>query len=144
MFFYENYVRLCNSVGKTPSAVAKEIGIQKSTVTRWKNGKGRTDATVQKVADYFGVSKSFLLNSAPDPEEIILFSGISKEEVNDITERRIVAFENRQKEKPPANGEELNDPVTQELFDIVTSSDEDERKALLEMARLIVKRRGNG
>ena len=102
MFFYENYVRLCNSVGKTPSAVAKEIGIQKSTVTRWKNGKGRTDATVQKVADYFGVSKSFLLNSAPDPEEIILFEGIFDDEVNEKTERRIIAFENKTNEKSPA------------------------------------------
>ena len=102
LFFYENYVRLCNSVGKTPSAVAKEIGIQKSTVTRWKNGKGRTDATVQKVADYFGVSKSFLLNSAPDPEEIILFEGIFDDEVNEKTERRIIAFENKTNEKSPA------------------------------------------
>lgn len=100
MFFYENYVRLCNNVGKTPSAVAREIGIQKSTVTRWKNGSGRTDANVQKVADYFGVSKDFLLNSAPDPEEIILFDGVSEEDVNKITEHRIISFENRKKETP--------------------------------------------
>lgn len=54
--FYDNYVRFCNSVDKTPSAVAVEIGLSKPTVNRWKNGGGVTDATAIKIADYFGVS----------------------------------------------------------------------------------------
>lgn len=58
--FYDNYLRLCNSVGKSPSAVALEIGIEKSTVTRWKQGKSQTDANIRKVADYFGVPVSEL------------------------------------------------------------------------------------
>lgn len=53
--FYANYVKLCNSIGKTPSAVAIEIGISKSIVSRWKNGGGVTDANIQKVADYFKI-----------------------------------------------------------------------------------------
>lgn len=64
--FYENYVRLCNSVGKTPSAVAVELGIQKSTVTRWSDGSAPRDATVVKVADYFGVSVERLLGIEKD------------------------------------------------------------------------------
>lgn len=54
--FYDNYVRLCNSVHKSPSAVALEIGFKKSTVTRWKKGSNPTDATLQKIADYFDVA----------------------------------------------------------------------------------------
>jgi transcriptional regulator with XRE-family HTH domain len=46
-----------------------------------------------------------------------------------------------QKEKPTLQAESELDPVTQELFEIVNNSDEDELKALLEMARLIKKRR---
>lgn len=53
--FYDNYVRLCNTVGKTPSAAALEIGISKPTVSRWKTGSKPNRATVLKVADYFGV-----------------------------------------------------------------------------------------
>jgi len=60
LVFYENYVRLCNSVGKTPSAVALEIGIAKPTVTRWRNGSKPNKATEIKVADYFGVHVSEL------------------------------------------------------------------------------------
>ena len=55
--FYDNYVKLCNSIGKSPSAVAVEVGIYKSTVSNWKNrGTSPTDATAQRIADYFGVS----------------------------------------------------------------------------------------
>lgn len=64
--FFENYVRLCNSVGKTPSAVALEMGIAKPTVTRWKNGSTPNSATLYKVADYFGVSTGYLLGEEQD------------------------------------------------------------------------------
>lgn len=70
--FYDNYLRLCNSVGKSPSAVALEIGIEKSTVTRWKQGKSQTDANIRKVADYFGVPVSELTEEkekAPIPTD---------------------------------------------------------------------------
>lgn len=70
--FYDNYVRLCNTVGKSPSAVAVALGLKKATVTRWKKGGTPTDANAQKIADYFGVTVDFLLGAetkkAPTPE----------------------------------------------------------------------------
>lgn len=60
MVFYENYVKLCNSVGKSPSAVAVELKLGKPSVTRWKNGAEPRDATLQKIADHFGVTVEFL------------------------------------------------------------------------------------
>jgi transcriptional regulator with XRE-family HTH domain len=60
MAFYENYVKLCNSVGKSPSAVAVELKLGKPSVTRWKNGAEPRDATLQKIADYFGVTVEYL------------------------------------------------------------------------------------
>ena len=59
--FYDNYIRLCNSINKAPSAVALEIGIAKPTVNRWKNGSSPTDATLAKIAEYFGVAKEELI-----------------------------------------------------------------------------------
>lgn len=61
--FYDNYIRLCNGIGKSPSAVAEEIGLKKATVTGWKRGSMPTDATVHKLADYFGVSPEELTGS---------------------------------------------------------------------------------
>lgn len=94
MLFYENYVRLCNSVGKTPSAVALEIGIAKPTVTRWKNGSTPNSATLYKVADYFGVSVEELTSgkietpafSEEDERRTIeaLLNSLSREELLDL------------------------------------------------------------
>lgn len=53
---YDNFLKLCNSVGKTPSAVAIDMGLSKTTVNRWKNGGGVTDATALKIANYFGIT----------------------------------------------------------------------------------------
>ena len=54
--FYDKYIKLCAAAGKSPSAVAQEVGLYKSTVSNWKNrGTNPTDATAQKIADYFGV-----------------------------------------------------------------------------------------
>lgn len=50
-------------MNKSPSAVVLEIGLQKSTVTRWKNGSIPTDATALKIADYFGVTVDNLLGN---------------------------------------------------------------------------------
>lgn len=59
--FYDNYVKLCAAAGKSPSAVAQEIGLYKSTVSNWKNrGTKPTDATAQRIADHFGVPVSVL------------------------------------------------------------------------------------
>lgn len=91
--FYKNYLRLCNSVRKSPSAVALEIGIAKPTVSRWKDGGKPTDATALKVADYFGVPVSELTEEkekAPtDGEHEITFDDFTyamQNESKDLTE----------------------------------------------------------
>lgn len=126
--FYDNYVRLCNSVHKSPSAVAIEIGIAKPTVSRWKSGSTPNHATAVKVADYFGVSVSELTaekkekspsitgegntnQSIVGPEEIkAAFWGgdkeLSKEDMdamwNDV--KRFADFVAQQKKQEKKNG----------------------------------------
>lgn len=56
MSFYNKFLELCNAIGKTPSRVVLDVGLKKSAVTRWKAGGNPTDATLAKIADYFGVS----------------------------------------------------------------------------------------
>ena len=63
MNFYENYVFLCNSIGKAPSAVAIEIGLSKPAVNRWKGGGVPTDATARKVAKYFNIAPEVLMKA---------------------------------------------------------------------------------
>ncbi len=60
--FFDVYKSLCDKVGKSPTAVALEIGIGRGTVSAWKSeGRTPSGATLQKVADYFDVSTDYLL-----------------------------------------------------------------------------------
>ena len=65
--FYDNFIKACNSAGKSPSAVVVEAGISKPAVTRWKKGQQPTDASLQKLSDYFGISKAALLGAEKSP-----------------------------------------------------------------------------
>lgn len=69
--FYDNFVKACNLHNKAPSAVAIDIGISKATVTGWKNGSMPSDATLRKLADYFGVSPEELTGSTGPAQRII-------------------------------------------------------------------------
>lgn len=69
MGFYEKYLCLCNSINKSPSAVALELKIGKPSVTRWKNGASPRDATVLKIADYFGVTVTELMAGVGEQKE---------------------------------------------------------------------------
>ena len=62
MAFYEHYVCKCAEINKSPSKVALEIGLSKTAVNGWKTGKSKpTDATLQKIASYFGITVAELL-----------------------------------------------------------------------------------
>lgn len=72
--FYDVYVNLCRNVGKKPSVVAAELGINKSNVSNWKNnGYTPRGEALQKIADYFRVTTDYLLTGeekekAADPK----------------------------------------------------------------------------
>lgn len=61
MNFCNNFLALCQKAGKKPSVAAEEAGLSKSLVSRWKQGKGFTDASALKLAQYFGCSLDDLL-----------------------------------------------------------------------------------
>ena len=102
MSFYEKYLMLCDKNKKTPSGAALEMGLSKTTVNRWKNGGGITDATILKVATFFGVPKEELKGEpeqkekpAPQMEnglDALLkeCEGLSKDELEEA--RRYIAY----------------------------------------------------
>lgn len=59
--FFENYLMYCQKVGKSKTAVAKQIGVTSKSVTGWQNGAIPRNGTLKKLADYFGVTVDDLL-----------------------------------------------------------------------------------
>ena len=99
MNFYNKYVEMCNKIKKSPSAVSIEIGLSKSTVNRWKKGGSPTDATASKIADYFGVSVTYLLGKEEEQKNPTteIDSGITKAKADLIKKLMQMSDEELQK-----------------------------------------------
>lgn len=67
-FYFDKFVPLCNSVGKSPSKVALELQCSKSMVSNWKvRGTFPTPANLAKIANYFNISVEELQSEKPAP-----------------------------------------------------------------------------
>lgn len=77
--FWNILIALCNEKGISPNFVAKQLGITSGTVTSWKKGATPRDTTLRKIADYFGVSVSYLLGVVDDPDPIALIDPTKKD-----------------------------------------------------------------
>lgn len=87
--FYYNYVKLCNKHNKSPSAASEEMGFHRSDVTRWSKGARPRQATLQRIADYFGISVYELVKEEePSPNDSEMLKFII-EEIKDMTDAEL-------------------------------------------------------
>ena len=92
--FWENFVNLCNSVGKSPNGIAKDINVSSGAITSWKKGKVPHHSTLLKIANYFNVSVDYLLTGIKEPpadaddelvaEFIELLNGLTDEQLKSV------------------------------------------------------------
>lgn len=67
---YEIFEQLLKQHGITAYRVAKDTGVTTATLTSWKQGKYTPKPEkMQKIADYFGVSLSYLMTGKEDEPE---------------------------------------------------------------------------
>ncbi len=60
---YEDFERILKSRNLSSYKVAKEAGVTQTALSNWKNGKSTpSTTTLQKIADYLGVTIDFLTN----------------------------------------------------------------------------------
>lgn len=77
--FWDNFLLLCDRAGKSPNAVAAEIGFKSSgTVTGWKDGTIPYERNLKKIADYFGVTVDYLLNAEKESPISVAADGVDK------------------------------------------------------------------
>jgi repressor LexA len=68
--FWNKYYELCSEIGKSPNAVAKELGFSTAACTNWKkNGNMPTDTNLLKIADYFNVSVDYFKEDKVQPDD---------------------------------------------------------------------------
>lgn len=60
--FWEQFVTLCNQKNISPTAACAELGYSNAIPTKWRKGAMPRNATLHKIADYFGVSVDYLIS----------------------------------------------------------------------------------
>lgn len=69
---YEVFEQLLQKYGVTPYKVAKEAGVTQTALSNWKSGRSTPSTkTLQKIADYFGVTVDYLMTGKEDTKEKI-------------------------------------------------------------------------
>ena len=58
--FKEKFIRLCNEKGESPSSVCKKVKITPATFSGWDESSIPRQATLLRIADYFGVTVEYL------------------------------------------------------------------------------------
>ena len=67
VMFWKKYKFLCDKIGKTPNAVAKEIPVSSGIVSEWKKGREPLAPTKKKVAEYFHVPVDYFSDDEERP-----------------------------------------------------------------------------
>lgn len=67
MSFKENFIKLCNKRGESPSFVCKKVNITAATFSCWTDESVPRKATLMRIADYFGVTEDYLRGKEDAP-----------------------------------------------------------------------------
>lgn len=59
--FKEIFIRLCNEKGIAPSKACRDVNIAPATFSCWDENSVPRQATLMRIADYFGVTVDYLL-----------------------------------------------------------------------------------
>ena len=71
--YYSTFCSLCEKFGLSPTSAIIDMGLSRSNITNWKNGRLPKAEVLQVVAEYFDVPVDYLLNGeetkkAPSPK----------------------------------------------------------------------------
>ena len=68
---YEIFEQLLQKYNVTPYKVAKCAGVTQTSLSNWKSGKSiPSTPTLQKIADYFGVTIDYLMTGKEEQEKV--------------------------------------------------------------------------
>lgn len=119
---YDIFEQLLQKHGVTPYKVAKEAGVTQTALSNWKTGRSTpTTKTLQKIADYFGVTVDYLMTGEEKDGDRYYLNDETAQVAQEI-------FENKE---------------LRALFDVQKNMDPEDLKALHQMA-LALKRKERG
>lgn len=83
---YEIFEQLLQKYGVTPYKVSKDTGVTQTALSNWKSGRSTpTTKTLQKIADYFGVTIDYLMTGSQ--ESLQKNTSLSAKDERDISKK---------------------------------------------------------
>ena len=128
--FYQNLIRLCTERGTTPTEVCHSIGLAGSAATKWKSGAIPRDTTLQKIADYFETSTSYLLGLTDEPNVVL-----SEQVINNLAESIQNIVDDLDKQKKPVLG------LNPKLSAMIDKMDQEELEELERYAEFVLSKK---
>lgn len=113
--FYDIYVGLCAQKGVSLSKAAEENGLSRTSVVKWKNGSMPNGSTLQKLAQYFGVSLDYFLDAKPREEKTPTLNRRDERDIARRLEAMLGEIESASADPLMFDGEPLDDE-TKELL----------------------------
>lgn len=128
--FKEKFIRLCNERGEHPTVVCQKIGVTSSAFSKWTDESVPRRATLQRIADYFQVSTTYLLGLTDEPSVVLSDQVIANLSAN---VQRVV--DELDKQKKPALG------LNPKLSSLIDSMSKDELDDLEKYAEFILSKK---
>lgn len=76
--FWTNFSTLCADKNLSPNAVAMELKIPSGSITAWRNGATPRTKSLTKIANYFGVTVDYLLNTEKENPTSVSADGVDE------------------------------------------------------------------
>ena len=134
--FWDNFVYLCKINNTNPSAVCKKLGFSNAASTHWKQGTIPKMPTLEKIAGFFNVTVSNLID---ETNSIVESNWISPEPplkvALDLGNATSGIIGTVQKESLPIK------TTRSEMFNILSQLTDDELDDLLNYARFLLSKR---
>lgn len=114
---YEVFEQLLQSHGVSSYKVSKDTGVTQTSLSNWKAGRSTpTTKTLQRIADYFGVTIDYLMTGKEEPKEKA--PELTAKDERDITKDvdRIMEKLTSDENGPASYNGEALDPEAAELF----------------------------
>ena len=83
--FFDNYEKLCQRNGESPSTLAAKLNIGKGSYSQWKKGAKPQNPTLKKIADYFGITVADLMSGQIEKPDATNDIELSTDEIEMIS-----------------------------------------------------------
>lgn len=98
--FKNIFIKLCNKKNESPSAVCRKVGITPATFSGWSDNTIPRQATLLRIADYFGVSVDYLLGNENAPQKATILIPKSNEALTEHEQVVIKAYRDQPAMQP--------------------------------------------